>query len=157
MDSLKQEGLDPDFPFMWLNPAHAWTGGYDYWEGKFRSIAEELVNQQRAASYREALSILSRKIAVLELVAYHSRDAMAAWTKRLPSAGAIRDFVASKLAAGADANPVSVVCVRAAQFWNVGGAPGCIVYDNKEARSAHLSLNSRGGGAIAKRLGLAVP
>ena len=43
---------------------------------------------------------------------------------------------------------------RQAQHWGIEPTENVVVYNGAEARSAHLSPRSRGGLAIAERLGL---
>ena len=58
---------------MFLNPKFAWTGGFRYWHAKLRDTIS-LLAATRGVSYGEAMAFLGRRLAVLELIPYHSSN-----------------------------------------------------------------------------------
>src|SRR5262249_15624444 len=63
--------LERESAFLWLNPSFAWHPGFQYWHGKFRGIVAELASTW-TVPYQEALNRVARRIAVLQLLPYHS-------------------------------------------------------------------------------------
>ncbi len=64
--SLRQENADDDFPFIFLNPDFAWHPGFGYWQKKFHNLIDE-IRKKHQISYQNAMRILSKKLACLDL------------------------------------------------------------------------------------------
>jgi hypothetical protein len=47
-----------------------------------------------------------------------------------------------------------IIVTRQVKMWNLPEHRNIVIYEGGETRSAHLTLTSRGGQAIAKHLGL---
>jgi len=71
LDNLHQKP-GREFPFFCLNPDLAWSGPFRWWEPKLRPIIKLLIGNNM--SYTSALKVLAKKIAVVELFPYHSRN-----------------------------------------------------------------------------------
>ncbi len=97
--NLQQKGIDRQFPNFSLNPKFAWSGAYQWIEARMRYILQTL-QQERQSTYGEALSFLSKQIAVVQLFPYHSVNGQAipgrCW-RELPSVEAARQFVKNDL------------------------------------------------------------
>jgi hypothetical protein len=163
VNNLRQEELDEEYPFLGLYPRFAWHPGFGYWNKKFRSIAIE-IGEQQSVSYREALGRISRRVAGLELVPYHSKSyGGRSLLRKLPSRNIILRYVHNTLAPKADKGQALIIVIRGAKSWGLHekkdnqNRQTIFVYQGSEARSASLSLNkSRGGPAIARWLGLQI-
>lgn len=154
--NIHQDQRDEQYPFLFLNPELAWHPGFEYWESKLRGVAQGLA-YARGCTYQEALQALSEEIACLELIPYHSRNfgAPKSLITSLQSTNLILDYVHNVLLPRAYQDEVIIVTTRSAHHWALEEeSKSVIVYKGSEARAAHLSLNSRGGQAIADRLGL---
>jgi hypothetical protein len=157
VNNLRQEGLDAEYPFLGLDPRFSWHPGFEYWNGKFRSIAESVMRKE-SVPYRVALSRIARRVACLELVPYHSnsfRDA--ALLRRLPSRAMVRSFVHDTLVPKARRQRALIIVTRGRSGWRLEQEGHIVVYKGGEARSASLSLNSRGGRAISRHFDLPDP
>jgi hypothetical protein len=152
--NLRQENTNDDFPFLFLDPRFAWHPGFEYWQGKFDNIAQELANKKKIP-YGEALKLLAHNLACLELIPYHSKSfGASSLLKRLPSARAMLEYVHEILIPKAQSNDAIIIATRSGQNWNLPKHKNIVVYEGGETRSAHLTLKSRGGKVIAKHLGL---
>ncbi len=152
--NLLQKNGNDDFPFFGLDPRFAWHPGFEYWQGKFDNIAQALV-EEKNFTYVEALKCLAQNIACLELMPYHSKSFGAgSLLKRLPSTKFMYDYVHDILVPKAKRNQTTIIATRSVRNWNLPKHKNIIVYESGEARSAHLTLKSRGGKAIARHLGL---
>lgn len=154
--SLRQENSDDEYPFFFLDPQFAWHPGFEYWEGKFHSITRALATRE-GTTYQTALSFLAKNLACLELMPYHSKSFRAhSLLGRLHSTRAMIDYVQTVLVPRAQSGKALIVVARDASFWELPEHDNIVVYEGYEARSAHLTFNSRGGRAIARRFGLEV-
>ncbi len=158
ISNLCQENLNDEYPFFALNPAFAWYGGFRYWHKKLRGIARELAIQ-RELSYPEALSTISKKLACLELVPYHSKSFGAnSLIKKFASSQAMKEYVHDVLVPQAKREEILIVATRSVKAWELQMLDekykNIVVYNSSESRASHLSLKSRGGQAICRHLGL---
>jgi hypothetical protein len=109
---------DRDAAFPFLLPRHSWHGGSAYWLPRLRGI----VTGVRAAadcSTNAALELCAARIAVLELVPYHSaKSGMSTGSiNQLESARLMREFVFSELLPRRDRGDCLVVTLRAWAKW----------------------------------------
>jgi hypothetical protein len=155
--NLKQKPVDPKYPMIYLNPAFADTGGYLYWRHKLAGLLDR-ARLQHGWTLTQALSYFSQKIAVLEMFPYHS--ATFGLSPRvlsgLNSVRLMRDFVGDIVRPRARARDATIVITRQANYWGLEPDRNIVVYSGAATRSAHLSLESLGGRAIAQQLGLTV-
>lgn len=144
---------EKEFPWLSLNPQFAWTGGFDYWTKKFAPILKELM-AIRSINYIDCLKLLSKNIAVIELVPYHSKSFGLSKTKmnKLRSVELMKAFVIEDLVERAKRNKAIIIVTRKANYWKLKSSENIIIYDKNEARSASFGLNSKGGKAILNLL-----
>ncbi|MFZ1517704.1 MAG: hypothetical protein WAU11_02960 [Ignavibacteriaceae bacterium] len=150
---LKDSSSEKNFPWLSLNPEFAWTGGYEYWTKKLNPIIKKIMDL-REISYVDVLQLLSKNIAVIELVPYHSKSFGLSKTKmnNLRSVSLMKDFVKNDLLTKAKHNKAVIIITRKAKYWDLPKHKNIIRYDNNEARSASLGLGSKGGKIILQML-----
>ncbi|ODR88489.1 hypothetical protein A8M32_26190 [Sinorhizobium alkalisoli] len=82
MASIRQERRN----HLFLDPKWAWTSGFVWWENKLRDVARVIASERFNGHYGRALAdlsfiewyaeegkrLLSRRVAAIELVLYHS-------------------------------------------------------------------------------------
>lgn len=152
--SLRQENADDEFPFIFLNPAFAWHPGFGYWQKKFHNIIDE-IRIQSNVTYQQAMSILSKRLACLELMPYHSKSfGTGSLLNKLPSVKVMRNYVQEVVIPKAKTDKVIIIATRQVKMWQLPEHKNIVMYEGGETRSAHLTISSRGGEAIAKNLGL---
>ena len=153
--NLRQEPLKEVMPFISLDPQFAWHSGFDYWHGKLRKVIQKL-KEARKTTFAEARSELGAKLAVVQLVPYHS----ASFTDSgglldcLPSVQLARKFVQETVATRVRAKQAIAIVARQAERWcrylpeDLTDHPGVTKYNPSQARGASLSPTSPGGRAI---------
>jgi len=139
--------------FMYLDPQFSWHGGYDYWHTKLRQIIVAFA-QTSGISYGRARRVFQSRIAALELVPYHSVNFAipSRIFKSLHSVQLARSFVREELLRRARSGDCLVIVTRSVKHWQLPKHRNVVAYTTGEARSAHLSPDSRGGSAILKFL-----
>lgn len=152
--SLQQHFRDDDFYFHYLNPSYCWHPGYSYWINKFGKLADQLAKSYWDGNLRCALFELSRRIAVVELIPYHSRSYNDGnLTANLPSAQLSKQWAHDLLVPKIMQKKAVAVVTRQASIWGLDELADSIVcYSKGEARGAHLTPNSRGGKLLLERL-----
>ena len=151
-NTLRQESFDKDFPFMFLNPNFAGYAGFGYWHKRLRTTLEWLAGE--VGTYREALSQLSKRFAVLELIPYHSEKSdrrIKQILNDLESSFLAIDFVHQDLLPRARNDEILLIVVRAYSQWGWGieqESNSVIVYRGGESRGGYLTEDTRGGKAI---------
>lgn len=71
LQNLQGELARSEFPFLFLDPTWAWTGGYSWWYSRLRRIIADF--EKSLGSRRAAQSFVAQNVASLELVPYHSQ------------------------------------------------------------------------------------
>jgi|HubBroStandDraft_1064217.scaffolds.fasta_scaffold156540_2 hypothetical protein len=152
--SLKQDFHGVEYPFLYLNPLFCWHHGYRWWEAKLRDVVQTVAKEQHKGRYLDALKAVSRRVAAVDLVPYHSAHFRGgAGMINLPSTKAARDWVHGCLAVRAKEGKAVIVVARQCREWGLDEIKDHIVcYNSSEARAAHLTSKSRGGEAILKHL-----
>ena len=140
----------PNCSFLFLDPRYSWHGGYDYWHKKLQKSISEFADKTNI-SYGNAQCYFKSQIAALELVPYHSSKF--ALTKgvqnNLHSVKLNRSFVHDILIPRAKNSECLIIATRASKHWELpDDCKNIVTYTGAEARSAHLTPNSRGGKAI---------
>ena len=125
---------------MFLDPKWAWTSGFTWWESKLRKVARLIARDKFKCDYSKALAYLSRTIACLELVPYHSLSF--GGSTKIASAEAVRKF-AQEVAIDR-----TVVVTRALRDSGFENNPDVVAYSAGQARGASLGPKSPGGCAI---------
>ena len=72
LDNIKQVQPSGILPFFFLDPKFKFHGGYCYWFSRLKETIAE-IGRCREIAFDEARELLGRKIAVIELVPYHSK------------------------------------------------------------------------------------
>jgi hypothetical protein len=155
LDKLRFTMPKGPFPLHSMNPEFAWMSGSEYWRGKFDSIVR-LMMERRAKTYTDALSILAKRIAILQLYPYHSTSfhLPRSVASQLKSPKLMIDFVQQVLLPEARSGQLLLIVARKARRWGLKQSKNIVVYTGSEARSASFSKRSRGGKAITRHLGL---
>lgn len=134
---------------MFLDPNWAWTSGFTWWESKLRKVGRCIADHKFNGDYPKALACLSRRVACLELVPYHSVSfGTSRKLTQIPSANAARRFAQQA------SEDRKVIVPRAVKDWDIGCGKHVITYDANQARSASLGPDSLGGRAILELYGL---
>ena len=153
--NLRQESPNAEFPFLYLNPKFCWHAGFVWWESKLREIATMLA-KARSISYYQSLSELSKRIAAVELVAYHS--VKFPYSKKmkesLTSSQCARKFVKDSIIPRAVSGKAVLVLTRACQDWELDHEPSENIVKCPNPQNVTFSSKSPGGKAILLRLGI---
>lgn len=148
--SLRQVSNDDEgYPFIWLNPRLCWTGGGIWWTSKLKSVISEASIRWRCPYYAAAHR-LSKRLAVVELFPYHSKDfTLGNGIKHLPSCHAAIEFIH---AVSSDPSKTIIVTRQRAHWKLAAEGARQIVYRDGRERGASLSVETEGGQAILQRL-----
>ena len=163
--NLRQDFDRVDFPFFLLDPEFCWHGGFAWWEGKLREVATRIAKKKHGGRYFDALRELSRRIAAIELVPYHSiafheHRLISNSTRRaerrplLVSAERAIHFANTVLLKRARSGKASIIITRKVKAWGLPNARRVINYRPSLARSASLGPKSPGGKEILRRFGI---
>jgi hypothetical protein len=160
MDNLQQSFEGVEFPFLFLDPEFCWHTGFIYWEKRLRSVIKRIAAKEFKNSYFDALRDLSRKLAYVELVPYHScsfddrilRDRLASVQRAL-------DYARKSLIPDAIEGKRTLIVPRHTKVWTEawGSPPNneyLVVYPREQAQAASLGPNSPGGEAILRSYGV---
>ncbi len=155
--NLRQERIPGVMPFVCLDPRFAWHGGFGYWDRKLKGVMEALA-ASKGMSLADARSTLGSKLAVVQLVPYHSAESNQK-ALQLSSVDLAKDFVRRRVAKRVRAQEAIVIAARKVEIWNqclpdLGKEHGIIRYTGSAARSASLGPDSSGGRAILRHLGV---
>ena len=157
--NLRQERITGVMPFVSLDPQFAWHGGFSYWHQKLKGVIEALA-ASRDISLAEARSTLGTKLAVVQLVPYHSTIFNQKALQQLSSVRLAMEFVRQTVAERVRAQNAIVIVTRQVKTWDrclpddLREEHGIIRYTGSEARGAWLSPKTRGGRAILCQLGV---
>ncbi len=151
--NLKLQVDSDEYPFYPLDPKWYWTGAGRWWHRLLREIIRELMNT-RGCSYQSASRILSKRIAALEFVPYHSTDSgyIPPLRHMLKSSQLVTSYLHERIIPRAERNEALVVITRGRKKWRAPRAKNLVVYESGQARSASLSLKSTGGRKIIRWL-----
>ena len=150
-NNLQQIGND-DFPFYYLNPLICSHPGYNYWSKKFRDIIERIKITENI-SWLEAQKKISKNIALLELIPYHSKkfNLDKSIINKMASVRDVKRYVKEKLIPKARNDEITLIVMRSSAIWEIQKEKNVIIYKS-EAHSGTLGKNSSGFKAIMKRL-----
>jgi hypothetical protein len=152
VNNLYQTHGNTDYPFLFLDPKYGWHPGAEYWSRRFGAIVGKKGTDVR--NYQAIMKILARRVAVLQLVPYHSRAFGNYPLKELSSVTCMKQFFTDTLMPRVERNEITVIVARGARYWGISNIckNNLVVHKNNEARSGYLTLESHN--AIAERLGL---
>lgn len=150
--NLHQQNAADPYPFFYLDPQFAWTAGGQWWQARFRSVAQALVSQQRW-SIQEAYQHISQHTACMEMYPYHSQSFKEPKTP-LASKQLACDYVHDVLVPRALAGEALLVATRQVKEWRLSDKQhaNIITYSGGQTRGAHVTMNTAGGDAIFQRL-----
>jgi len=151
---LAQDFTGMEFPFVFLDPKYCWHGGFHWWEQKLRDVTTIIARKKFHGRYLDALRSMSKRLASLELIPYHSSSFNAhRLIKKLPSVRAAKQFVRRTLKEIRDEK--TIIVTRQVKSWELpGDTPNLIIYEGGHTRGASLGSKSRGGQAILERYGI---
>jgi len=160
---LRQRNLDKDFPFMELNPKVSWKS--KYWTGRLGDIIQ-MLQEQKNVSYTKALSLLSKSIAYLEYIPYHSENfgIKKSVINKMRSPKLIKAFVDDYVFSRAKKGKANIIVTRKVDWWLTENQRKelkgkefkgeIVIYNTTESRGSYLNSKSRGGKMIAKAMGI---
>lgn len=156
-NNLRQDLEGMEFPFLWLDPEFCWHGGFVWWEKKLRDVIREIAKERFNGSHIDAMRDLSKRIASLELLPYHSFSFGAhKLIQQLPSVKVMQEFVGERLALEAKLQKKTLIVTRQQNAWSLpANETNIIIYQGGHTRGASLSKNSQGGKAILRHYGIA--
>lgn len=152
INNLQQEGNE-EYPFYLLNPTICSHPGYNYWIKKLKDIIKKVKNTEDI-SWLETQKLLSKRIALLELIPYHSKN-FGIKDKVVNQMASVRDikyFVKEKIVPKARNNKCLIIVMRSSKRWDIEQEENIIVYSSTEARGGSLGKNTRGYKEIIKNL-----
>jgi hypothetical protein len=148
--NLRQEFSGVECPFLFLDPRFCWRPGYQWWEKKLRRILQVVARKKFEGDYLRALRYVSRRIASIDLVPYHSRKFNAGQlAEMLNSAQAARAWVDHLVRRARDRRIVIVATYK----WRLKNQRNRVVCVEKGAALGfHLTPKTKPGKLILKRL-----
>gem|GEM_PF-1768553 len=135
MNTIRQENMNQDYPFMCLNPEYAFWSGFTYWQSRMHPIVEHIQKAEKL-SYLKALSFLSQNIASLQLAPYHSKSFSSAHdkvSKDLESTKQAKDY-AQELSHRAEKGEILLIVARSAAKWGFDSTkqhPNIVINHNR--------------------------
>jgi hypothetical protein len=113
--NLRQDG-DARLPF--LEPNHSWHGGSAYWAPRLREIHQGVATRLKLTP-RESLELCARRIAVLELVPYHSSNFRMSrrGIDAMGSTHLVRNFVFQELLPRHRKGDCKLIVLRSRELW----------------------------------------
>ncbi|MEX0838824.1 MAG: hypothetical protein WD034_04765 [Parvibaculum sp.] len=154
--NLAQNFEDEEFPFLWLDPKFSWHSGFVWWEKKLRDVVMMIAEAKYDGSYLDALRDLSRRLALVELVPYHSSHFNGhTLIKSLPSSRAAKRYVADVLMRGVRTGEKTIIVTRQEAAWDLGEpTENCVIYKGGLTRGASLGPTTPGGAAILRKFNI---
>lgn len=136
--------------FYALDPQFSWTGAFYYWHKKLEKLILKIATI-KGTSFSEARRFLADHLACIEMVPYHSGsfNSSGKLLDHLHSANLAKNFVRKNLYKKAANGEILIVVTRKIDSWGLRPIKNKVVnYTGGEARGAHLTPSSKGGGAI---------
>jgi len=151
--NLRQELGSDTYPFYSLDPKWHWTGTGRWWHGALADLTREVTKCKRL-SYVDAIKMLARRLAALQLVPYHSSNStyIPQDSHLLESSRLMKSFVNEVVIPRTKCDDALLVLTRGKSKWDIASGRNVTVYESGQARSASLSLQSIGGKEILARL-----
>ena len=164
--NLRQERLDGVMPFIYLDPQFEKHDGSLYWYGRLKKVVHKLADARRTST-EEARSEIAEKLAVIELVPYHSSTGSLVGRldkDRLPSMHLAQEFVGTTVVERVRKKEAIIIVVRQVNRWNqclpanLTEKQGIFRYTWGQARAASFNpasnVETPGGRAILRYLGV---
>lgn len=152
--------------FVCLDPRFSWHGGFYYWHNKLKGLITKYAckehaydtcePEERALAYNKALQDFQTKIAVLQLMPYHSSnfELSEETFESMKSPCFAQSYVKEVLLPRAKRGECLIIATRRIQDWGLEDCESeCVInYAGAETRGAHLGPNTRGGKRILEFL-----
>jgi hypothetical protein len=153
---IRQQLDGAEYPFISLNPEFSWTGGFQWWEKKLREVLRVIAKKEFDGRYLDALKFLSKRLACVELVPYHSqRFGGSSLVDRMPSAQAALHYVKHTLVPKAREGRIKLIATRQIARWSLPkNCRHIIRYEGSLTRGAPLGPRTLGGAAMLEILGV---
>ncbi len=153
--NIRQSDTKTEFPFIWLDPQFCWHSGFMWWEKKLQSVLK-IIAEKNNCTYLSALQNMSKRLAQIELVPYHSKFfGTHRLLEKLPSSIIVREFVKSVLVPEARNGNKTIIVTRQVASWDLisenDKVDDIVLYKKEHTRGASLSADSDGGKAILRR------
>lgn len=134
-----------EFPNPWLNPRYLWTPGGQYWWKKLRAIVQYVMSEMQL-SHRDALKFVSRTVAILEWMPYHSKTLRIAATRAhsLVSPQKARHFVLNEVLPRVQQDEACIIVARHVPEWGIPAGKNVCRYSKPLRQTASLNLGSPG-------------
>jgi len=147
--NLKQDLKTEEYPFIPLDPKWHWTSGGKWWNDLFIKIIGELREKGLTNSYSDAAKFISKRIAALEFIPYHSVDSGNAQklAKKLKSSELVKDYVKRQVLPKAANGQALLVIVSGLRMWDIKeGCKNVIYPSTKKSPKAYFSMKEDGAG-----------
>ena len=159
--NLRQERIPGVLPFVFLDPQFAWHDGFGYWHQQLKGVIAALA-ESKHMTFAEARSSLGSKLAVVQLVPYHSASFVnrGRLIQDLSSVRLVKEFVRQTVAERVRSRDAIVIVTRRVKDWDqclpddLREEHRIIRYQGSETRGARLGPETRGGRAILRQLGV---
>lgn len=155
-DNLTGARSKQRYPFLYLDPEWAWTGGYSWWTRKLSSVISEI---SREGNRLEAQRRLAKRLAAIELIPYHSKTSPRRLPKGqvLPSQELAMAFVHDRVLPRVRNGDTSLIVARQSGSWGFAKGEhdelmGLLVHGQHESRGSHMSINTRAGQLLLRAL-----
>ena len=151
--NIKQDFSKTKYPMIWLDPEYLWTEGGLWIENKLRDIICKVKDNEKL-SYLKALEYVSKRIAIIELVPYHSKffNISSNTLKSLESVKRIKKFINDYVFKKVENKEACIIVTRKYKEWDLPKHENIIFYEGSKARGASLSSDSDGGKKILEFL-----
>lgn len=154
LNSIKQEFREEEYPLIWLNPKYLWTPGGQWTERKFKDLIYHVKETNENFSYNDALKHVSKKVAIIQLMPYHSKSfGLGKRMMRMESVSRIKRFVEKEIIKKSKENKACIIIARSYKDWGFGNKStneNIVIYEGSKARGASLSKNSSAWSVMKK-------
>ena len=141
---------------LFLDPQFAWSGGFGYWHTRLRNVIDKHANE-RGWSYAKARSKLGSKLAIIELVPYHSASFRDSLKRGLKSTKLAEEFVGQYVSNRLKNKKAIAILHRRPKEWReilslTTNASERIFCEESNVRNPSFKPSSQFGKAILKQL-----
>jgi hypothetical protein len=151
--NLKQDLSSEAYPFFSLDPKWHWTGGGNWWHRLLGGIIRALA-ERKHLTYVDATKLVSKRIASLELVPYHSGNSyhIGSLARKLESTRLMKAYVRDVIIPRAENNTALLVIASGRGLWGIASSHSNVVYPPEKSRRAIFSVTKGAGKMILDRL-----
>jgi hypothetical protein len=151
--NLKQELGSEAYPFFKLDPRWHWTSAGTWWHRLFGGIIRAIA-KNNGSSYVEATKLVSKRIAALELVPYHSGNSthISGLARKLESSRLMKAYANEVIIPRAKSGEALFVVASGRSMWGVTSRHPNVVYPPENSRRALFDVGNGAGQKILRRL-----